>query len=114
MKAAAIFLCFMLVPAVALAGTISATEAGSHVGQTMTVESVVSGVHVARSGATFIDMGGSYPNQAFTGVIFSENSAAVGDVSGLTGKTIDLTGTIQMYRGKPEIILRSADQIRAR
>lgn len=71
----------------------------------------MSNVYTARSGVTFIDMGGSYPDNAFTGVIFSENAAAVGSVDGLTGKTVDLTGEIGLYRGKPEIILRSATQI---
>jgi hypothetical protein len=62
-------------------------------------EGVVSEVHTARSGKeTFIDIGGTYPNQIFTAVIFAPSMAAVGDVSGLTGKTIDVTGTIQSTR----------------
>ena len=93
-------------------GTISIADAGSYVGQNVTVEGVVSGVYTARSGVTFIDMGGSYPNNQFAGVIFADDANKVGDVSGLTGKTVDLTGTVQMYRGKPEIILKSADQIK--
>ena len=39
---------------------------------------------------------------------------AVGDVSGLTGKTVDITGTVQVYQGKPEMIITSRGQIRAR
>ncbi len=94
------------------AATISVTDVGSYVGQSVTVEGTVSGVYTARSGVTFIDMGGSFPNNLFAGVIFAEDTTKVGSVSGLTGKTVDLTGTIQMYRGKPEIILKSADQIK--
>jgi DNA/RNA endonuclease YhcR with UshA esterase domain len=37
--------------------------------------------------------------------------AAVGDVSGLTSKKVDITGTIEKYKGKPEIIVKSPDQI---
>ena len=49
----------------------------------------MSEVHTARSGKeTFIDMGGQYPNQTFTAVIFAPSMAAVGDVS---GKTVDIT-----------------------
>ena len=40
--------------------------------------------------------------------------ATVGDVSGLTGKTVDITGTIQMYEGKPEMMITTRDQIRAK
>lgn len=98
----------------AAAGTISANDAASHVGQSVTVEGVVSSVYTARSGVTFIDMDGAYPNNAFSGVIFSENTADVGAVSGLTGRTLDLAGTVKLYRGKPEIIVSSASQIHPR
>lgn len=93
---------------------VSATEVGEHVGQSVTVEGVVSRVYAARSGVTFLDMGGDYPNNPFTGVIFSEDAPSVGNVSGLTGKTVDVTGKVRRYRGKPEIVLRSADQIEVR
>ena len=58
-------------------------------------------------------MGGPYPNNLFAGVIFKEDAVRVGDVSGLTGKKVDITGTIKMYKGKPEILVKSADQIKA-
>ena len=75
----------------------------------------MSEVHTARSGKeTFIDIGGMYPNQTFTAVIFAPNMAAVGDVSGLAGKTVDLTGTVQMYAGRPEMIITSRGQIRTK
>jgi exonuclease VII large subunit len=99
----------------ALAGAVPAAEAASHVGQSVTVEGTVSEVHTARSGkATFIDIGGSYPNEAFTAVIFERSMSSVGDVSGLAGKTVDVTGTIQVYEGRPEIVVSSRDQIRVR
>lgn len=95
-------------------GTIPPEEAASHLGQTVTVEGVVSEVHTARSGsATFIDMGGSYPNNAFTGVIFASDMWTVGDVSGLAGKTADINGEVRLYHGKPEIVISSPRQIKA-
>jgi DNA/RNA endonuclease YhcR with UshA esterase domain len=104
-----------LVASPACAAVIPATEAASHIGQSVTVEGVVSEVHTASSGkATFIDIGGTYPNEAFTAVIFERNMSAVGDVSALTGKTVDITGAIQLYRGRPEVIIVSRSQIRAR
>jgi DNA/RNA endonuclease YhcR with UshA esterase domain len=97
------------------AAVIPATAASSHVGQSTTVEGVVSEVHTARSGKeTFIDIGGMYPNQTFTAVIFANAMPAVGDVSGLTGKTVDVTGAIQTYQGKPEVIIASRAQIRVK
>jgi len=55
-----------------------------------------------------------YPNQVFTGVILERSMAAVGNVSGLSGKTVDMTGVIQMHEGKPEMIITSRDQIRTK
>ena len=97
------------------ATVIPAAAAASHAGQAVTVEGPVSEVHTARSGKeTFIDMGGTYPNQTFTAVIFAPSMAAVGDVSGLTGKTVDITGAVQMYQGRPEVIVSSRAQIKVR
>ena len=96
-------------------GTIPPQQAGSHVGQTVTVEGTVSEVHTARSGsATFIDMGGEYPDNAFAGVIFASDMGTVGDVSDLAGKTVDINGEVRTYHGRPEIVVSSRDQITAR
>ena len=96
-------------------GTIAPDQAGAHVGQNVTVEGTVSGVHTARSGsATFIDVGGEYPNNSFTGVIFAGEMASVGDVTDLAGKKVDINGTVRLYRGKPEIVIDSRDQIKLR
>jgi DNA/RNA endonuclease YhcR with UshA esterase domain len=113
MRRIAVALVALLISVPAVAAPISPTEAGAHVGQTATVEGVVSDVHVSPK-ETFINMGGSYPDNALTGVIFSENASAFPDVQNLDGKTVNISGTIQLYKGKPEIILRSAYQLKAR
>lgn len=95
----------------AFAASIPAADAVSHAGQPATVEGTVSEVFTSRRGDTFIDMGGTYPNEAFSGVIFADEAQVVGDVSGLRNKIIRLTGTIQVYRGRPEIIVTSRQQI---
>ena len=95
----------------AIAAPIPAADAASHVGQSATVEGTVSEVYTSRRGDTFIDMNGTYPNETFSGVIFADEASAVGDVHSLENKTIRLTGTIQTYRGRPEIIVKSRGQI---
>src|SRR5579859_5321504 len=98
--------CFVLAVAPAFAQTITPSEAQSHVGEHVTVEGIVSEVHHATSGrATFIDMGGRYPNNVFTAVIFSGDAPKFPSVDSLQGKTIDITGTITLYKKRPEIIL---------
>jgi hypothetical protein len=93
-------------------GAILPTEAASRVGQTVVVEGVAN-VHVKDS-ASFIDMGGDYPFQAFQAVIFSDRTSAFGDLSRYDGKTVAVRGQIRDYGGKPEIILDDPDQLRAR
>jgi len=96
-------------------GTITAEQAAAHVGETVTVEGIVTEVHTARSrSATFIDMGGEYPDNAFAGVIFASDMGTVGDLSDLTGKTIDINGTVRLYDGRAEIVISSQNQIKER
>jgi DNA/RNA endonuclease YhcR with UshA esterase domain len=71
-------------------------------------------VHTARSGATFIDMGGEFPDNEFVAVIFADDAAKFPDASSLEGKTVTITGTVQMYQGKPEIVLKSASQLKTK
>jgi DNA/RNA endonuclease YhcR with UshA esterase domain len=104
-------LILMATPAVAQ--TIKPADARAHVGQTVTVEGVVSEVHVASgSGMTFIDMGGRYPDNPFAAVIFRDDASKFPNVAALDGKTVDVTGAVQLYKGKPEIILKSAAQLK--
>lgn len=99
----------------AAADMVAATEAKWHIGQTVTVEGVVSEVFTSQSGGTtFICMGDAYSKDAFTAVIFAHRMSAVGDLSGLAGKTVDIVGMIQNYEGAPEIIISARDQIRVR
>jgi len=115
MKFAPILLCLLLLaPAPAFAAPISYAQAGSHIGETVAVEGVVKEVFTTRGGTIFLDMGAPYPNNAFVGVIFRDYASEMGDVSGLTGKTVDLSGKITLYRGKPQIILKSRNQLRVR
>jgi DNA/RNA endonuclease YhcR with UshA esterase domain len=104
-----------LTTAPALAQTIKPEEAPAHVGQTVTVEGAVSDVHHARSGsATFIDLGGRYPNNTFTAVILGRDAGKFPNVDALDGKTVDITGAVRLYKGKPEIVLSDPAQIKTK
>jgi DNA/RNA endonuclease YhcR with UshA esterase domain len=97
----------------AAAETIRPVDARAHVGQTVTVEGVVSEVHVASSsGMTFIDMGGRYPDNAFAAVIFRDDASKFPNVAALNGKTVDITGAVKLFKGKVEIILKDAVQLK--
>jgi hypothetical protein len=108
----AIVLALITVPVLA-AEMIKPEEAPAHVGQKVTVEGIISDVHHAKSGrATFLNMGGRYPNNVFTGVIFADDASKFPNVDLLIGKTVGISGSIQDYHGRPEIILNDAGQIK--
>ncbi len=103
----------LLAAAPALADTIAPAEAAAHVGQTVTVKGTVENVHSTGSGVTFLDMGGQYPNNAFTGVILSDDAGKFPKVGGLAGKAVEITGPVELYKGKLEIVLKDAGQLKA-
>jgi DNA/RNA endonuclease YhcR with UshA esterase domain len=110
--AAAVVVLLPLLPTTPVqAATYTDSQAASHVGETATVEGVATATHVSTKGTEFINFGDRYPNEDFTAVIFAENAPQI-DVSEYPGKKLDVTGKIQLYQGKPEIIVRSPDQLR--
>lgn len=113
MKVAALLFSLLLSVSAAptFAQTISPQETTSHIGQTVTVKGIVDEVHTSRRGNTFLDFGGRYPNQVFTGYIPAAHSANFPSVHSLEGKVVSVTGSLGNYRGKPEIILLSASQL---
>ena len=94
------------------AGVISDHDVLRHVGERVTVEGVVTGTHVSAKGTEFLNFGDRYPNQDFTVVIFARSAAGIGDIAHFYGKRVDVTGTVELYRGRPEIIVNEPAQIR--
>ncbi len=91
--------------------TIPPQEAAKHVGETATVTGRVDSFHQSGKGNIFLNMGGAYPNQAFTAFIPSGSAAQFPNAQEYDGKTITVSGKITLYRGKPEIIVTSPSQI---
>jgi DNA/RNA endonuclease YhcR with UshA esterase domain len=89
----------------------SPAEAAKHVGETAIVTGTVDGFHQSGKGNIFLNMGGKYPNQAFTAFIPSGSAAQLPNVQQYEGRTIAVSGKIQLYKGKPEIIVNSPAQI---
>lgn len=93
----------------------AAAEAASHVGETATVcGRVASATYAARSRGkpTFINLDEPYPRHVFTGVIWIEDRAKFGQPeTTLMGKSVCMSGKIGQFRGKPEIVLRSTEQL---
>jgi DNA/RNA endonuclease YhcR with UshA esterase domain len=88
-----------------------ATEAAKHVGETATVTDRVDGVEHLGKGNTFLNMGGKYPNQAFTAYIPSGSAALFPHPQQYKGRIVSVSGKIALHKGKPEIVVTSPAQI---
>lgn len=100
----------LLMASPALAATYTPTEAGKHAGEVATVAGVVS-VFTAQSGVTFVDMGGAGRTAPFSGFISKDNAARFPGAAAWSGKQLELTGKIEIYQGKAEIVLTDPSQV---
>jgi len=92
---------------------IKDSEAIKYVGKEVEVRGRVVSVTTSPLGTAFINFGGEYPNQTFSGFIAAGSKiASHKKLAMIHGKTISITGTIELYKGKPEIKVVSADQIK--
>ena len=99
-------------PGVSAQVSIPDTAASRYVGQTVTVEGLIVSVHTSRGGNSFLNFGAAYPNQVFSVVIFRDAAARFGDLHRWEGKRVRVTGRIQLYQGKPEIILNDPEALK--
>ena len=97
---------------------ISSLQARNHIGEYSKVCGLVASTHFAnrsRGAPTFINLDRPYPDQVFTAVIWVEDRAKFGSPEQrFADREICVSGVIQMYRGIPEIILRSPSQVEIR
>jgi hypothetical protein len=96
---------------------IAPNLAANHIGQTVTVCGVVSQVYVTKEKNVFLNFGGVYPHHLFSAVVGKRRSPAMlADgaqwLKDLEGKDVAVTGEIQIYAGKPEIVIRKRENLR--
>jgi len=92
---------------------IKAEDAKTHIGQKDTATVVGKVFHIKTTDkATFIDIGGKYPDNPFSVYINANDIKAVGDITKYDGKTIEIRGLITGHNGKPEIVVSNAKQLK--
>ncbi len=115
MKTVVLLVTFVLAATPALAATVASADARRHAGQTVTVEGVVSEVHHIASGREiFVALGGRYPKTVFRAAILGDDTARFLEVDALKGKTVAVTGKIELYKGRAEIVLKDAAQLQVK
>lgn len=93
-------------------GTIPYTAAAKHIGDYASVQGTLVRAYTSKSGTVFLDFCTNYKSCSFSGVIFADDVQKFGDLSRYEGATVTLTGKIQSYQGKAEIVLSSPGQLR--
>jgi hypothetical protein len=99
--------------------TITAQDAAKYIGQQKTVCGTVASAHYAakvKGQPTFVNLDKPYPNQIFTALIWgSDRSKFEKPPETLySGKEICVTGMIQSYQGRAEIVVKEPAQIKIR
>jgi len=104
----------LVLSAISAAPKLTPSDARNHVGETATVCGVASASHAStvRGQPTFLNLDRPYPNQIFTAVIWGSERARFGKPEETyANKRICVTGRIEEYKSKPEIIVRSPSQV---
>lgn len=98
----------------ASADKITPAQAKDHVGKHANVCGVVASANFAarsRRQPTFLNLDKSYPDHVFTAVIWIEDRPKFGTPETLKGRRVCVSGLIEDYRGRPQIILRERKQL---
>lgn len=99
---AVLFACASFAPG----ATVPFAEAANHVGKEVTVTGRVSRVSTIQSGMTFVNFGTRGQGPTFTAVA-RPGFEGSGKLKAFEGKAIEVTGTVELYKGSPQIVLRS-------
>jgi RecJ-like exonuclease len=92
---------------------IKDSEAVQYVGKNVEVRGLVISVTTSPLGTACISFGREYPDQTFAGFIAVGSKMETDQrIAMLPGKIIGVSGTVELYEGKPEIKITSIDQIK--
>lgn len=92
---------------------IGACQAGNYYDKEAIVEGKIPSTYRSKTNTVFLNFEKPYPNQCFTGVIFSSDQYKFvqNPENYYSDKTVRIRGEIKEYQGKPEIILKDPSQI---
>jgi len=101
---------------IAFSQTVSLDSVAKYEGKKVTVCSKVIGTHVSSGEKknTYLNFGKPYPDNTFTVLIAADDLSKFKYVPAefLTDKNVCITGTVVIYKGKPEIVVTSEEQIK--
>jgi hypothetical protein len=90
---------------------ISPVEAKSFIGKVVTVLGFVAEVTV-REKVTYLNFTEKFPENSFTAVVFANKYDEFGDMTKYKEKNVEVTGIVNTFRNKPQIVLNEKSQIK--
>ena len=118
MRASFLSLLLCLLTAGSLFATdITPEEAAKHVGEKVTIRGTVFQVFVSKSNNVYLNFGANFPDQTFSAdVLIKKTPALLADgpqwLKDLEGEAVAVTGIIDLYKGKPEIVLTAKEDLK--
>lgn len=89
-------------------------EASQYVGEEVCVEGKLDHLYTSQTGTVFLNFCPNYQDCSFQAVIFQSDANKFSNLKNYTGKTIQITGLVKTYLGKPEIIINDPTQIKVK
>jgi endonuclease YncB( thermonuclease family) len=91
---------------------IDYTEAPNHVGEYACVSGKIDHVYTSQKGTIFLNFRPDYKTSPFGAVIFGSDAYKFSNPKQYEGETVEITGLIRSYQGRPEIVLNDPGQIK--
>jgi DNA/RNA endonuclease YhcR with UshA esterase domain len=90
---------------------VSPLLAKDYIGKVVTVKGFVADVYKTEKVA-YLNFVEKFPENPFSGVIFQSKFKEFAGMEIYGGKNVELTGRVTVYKGKPQIIMDSKEQIK--
>jgi len=91
---------------------IDYTEAPNHVGEYACVSGKIDHVYISQKGTIFLNFRPDYKTSPFGAAIFGSDAYKFSNPKQYEGETVEITGLIRSYQGRPEIVLNDPGQIK--
>lgn len=106
----------VVAPTAAASEILPPEAARDHIGQSVTIEGEVTGIRFLEDSdrkPVFLNFGEPFPKHTFTVVIFGKDRGKFAEPpeKQFEGKRVRVRGTIERYRGKPQIVVEDPAQI---
>lgn len=89
---------------------LTPAEVKTHIGDSLTVRGYIADIHI-NDKVAYLNFENKYPKNIFSCTIFQDKFSEFGNLAEYKGKTVEVSGRISEYRGKPQMILNSVIQI---